>query len=148
MKVKTTLSPPHKKYAQPIICKYSAKKCVSHMVLHFKCIDTKANGSWRCRGGISNMQDAGMSWEKSGVAGEGQRKFSGQSCVHATSSTIPDYSNKPISHTGKYNSRKSLYKIISHCNTCTIQIIIGCKVDRSEQTETKSKMPHKAQSLL
>lgn len=59
---------------------------------HIKCMNTRANGSW-CRGDISNMQDAGISLERSAAAGEGQWELSCQSCMqqavqyHITSTT-------------------------------------------------------------
>lgn len=62
---------------------------------HFRCINTRPNGSW-CRGDISNMQDAGISLERSAAAGEGQRGLSCQSCMQQAVQYIT--STNPTSH--------------------------------------------------
>lgn len=64
---------------------------------------------------ISNMQDAGISLERSAAAGEGQRELSCQSCMqqavqyHITSTNPTSHS---FSSTRNWNARKLLCKVI------------------------------------
>lgn len=88
---------------------------------HFKCTHTRANGS-RCRGDISNMQDAGISLERSAAAGEGQRELSCQSCMQQAVQchiTLTSPTSHTFLTTRNSNAKTSMQSDFTKCITKT-----------------------------